>query len=420
MSARIIGVLFCALSLNVFAQQDTQQHAHSSEEHNGLDTLGAEESDHASDTLYKYVCPMHPQIIRDHEGTCPICGMALVRQAFEQQSNQLQIASGQSMPGDIKQGFAIRTTRVQNTTLWKYIPTFGTVVADESKVIHVHPRASGWISHLAVRDNGEAVKKGQLLYKVYSPEIVSAQQDFLLALKKSQLRRGGSEILEALKNRLRFLGISGGTIKALEKRKTPYNEIPVYAEQDGVVVNLSVQNGMYVQPQTELMSLQDLSTVWLEAEVLPLQQAWLAEDLTANVTSNAFPGRRWEGMISYIYPVTDKKTQATRVRIPLDNQDGALRPNMLMDVEIFGGPKANVLAIPLEAVIDDGRQKRVVKRLNDNQFEVVEIMTGMQSRDIVEVLSGLQNGQEIVTSGQFLIDSESQIKSNLRRLLKTQ
>ncbi|MBO1927547.1 efflux RND transporter periplasmic adaptor subunit [Thiomicrorhabdus sp. 6S2-11] len=368
-------------------------------------------------TLYKYVCPMHPQIIREHEGACPICGMDLVRQAFEQQSNQLQIASSQSMPSDLRQGFAIRTTRVQETTIWKYIPTFGKVVADESKVIHIHPRAEGWISNLSVRNNGEAVKRGQLLYKIYSPEIVAAQQDYLLAYKKSKMRNGNQAILDALESRLKFLGISGGTIKSLQKRGRVFDEIPVYAAQDGIVANLIVQNGMYVQPQTELMSLQDLSSIWIEAQVLPLQQAWLTENLTANITSSALPDQRWEGEISYIYPVADSKTQATTVRIPLLNQNGNLKPNMLVDVEIFGGPKHGVLAIPLEAVIDDGQQKRVVKRLGNGKFEVVEVITGTQSRGVVEVVSGLAVDQEIVTSGQFLIDSESQIQANLRRLI---
>jgi Cu(I)/Ag(I) efflux system membrane fusion protein len=368
-------------------------------------------------TLYKYVCPMHPQIIREHEGACPICGMDLVRQAFEQQSNQLQIASSQSMPSDLRQGFAIRTTRVQETTIWKYIPTFGKVVADESKVIHIHPRAEGWISNLSVRNNGEAVKRGQLLYKIYSPEIVAAQQDYLLAYKKSKMRNGNQAILDALESRLKFLGISGGTIKSLQKRGRVFDEIPVYAAQDGIVANLIVQNGMYVQPQTELMSLQDLSSIWIESQVLPLQQAWLTENLTANITSSALPDQRWEGEISYIYPVADSKTQATTVRIPLLNQNGNLKPNMLVDVEIFGGPKHGVLAIPLEAVIDDGQQKRVVKRLGNGKFEVVEVITGTQSRGVVEVVSGLTVDQEIVTSGQFLIDSESQIQANLRRLI---
>ncbi|WP_319380514.1 efflux RND transporter periplasmic adaptor subunit [Thiomicrorhabdus sp.] len=370
-------------------------------------------------TIYKFVCPMHPQIIRSHEGTCPICGMDLVKQAFEQQSNQLQISSHQTMNSAMKQGFAIRTTLVQKTTLWKYIPTFGKVVADESKVIHIHPRAAGWIDHLSVRNNGELVKRGQLLYKIYSPEIVSAQQDFLLAVQKSKLRPNRSNaVVEAMRSRLQFLGISSGTIKSLEKRQRPYNEIPIYAEQSGIVANLIVQNGMYVEPKTELMSLQDLSSVWIEAQVLPLQQAWLAEGLSANITSTAYPGRRWEGDISYIYPLADAKTQATSVRIPLLNDDGVLKPNMLVDVEVFGGPKQNALAIPLEAVIDNGQQKRVVKSLGDGKFDVVEINTGMETSGIVEVLSGLQTGDEIVVSGQFLIDSESQIQANLRRLLQ--
>ncbi|CAN8139575.1 membrane fusion protein, copper/silver efflux system [uncultured Thiomicrorhabdus sp.] len=412
MSKRHLAPLFWALTVfNVQAADGIDEHAN----HNGETQLM--DAPEESGSIYKYVCPMHPQIIREHEGACPICGMDLVRQAFEQQSNKLQIAGEQSMPSDLRQGFAIRSTQVQNSTIWKYIPTFGRIVADESKVIHIHPRAKGWISNLSVRNNGEAVKRGQLLYKIYSPEIVAAQQDYLLAYKKSKLRSSNQAVLKAMESRRKFLGISRSTITALNKRGRPFDEIPVYAAQNGIVANLSVQNGMYVQPQTELMSLQDLSSVWVEAQVLPLQQAWLTENLTANITTNALPDQRWEGQISYIYPVADAKTQATTARIPLANENGKLRPNMLVDVEIFGGPKHDVLAIPLEAVIDDGQQKRVVKRLGNGEFEVVEVTTGMQSRGIIEVLSGLSVNQEIVTSGQFLIDSESQIQANLRRLI---
>ncbi|MDX1796853.1 MAG: efflux RND transporter periplasmic adaptor subunit, partial [Hydrogenovibrio sp.] len=171
--------------------------------------------------------------------------------------------------------------------------------------------------------------------------------------------------------------------------------------------------------KTRLMSLADLSTVWVEAEVLPLQQDWIKNGLTANLTTKAFPGRRWESVIDYIYPVTDVNSQALKVRLPVINSGQRLKPNMFMDVEIYGGPKRDVLAIPLQAVIDDGHEKRVVKVLKDGRFQVAKVVTGMETQGIVEILSGLNEGDRIVTSGQFLIDSESQIQSNLRRLMSS-
>jgi Cu(I)/Ag(I) efflux system membrane fusion protein len=365
---------------------------------------------------------MHPQIIRDHEGVCPICGMDLIKQGFKQSSAPPQIGLDSPASGTkgLSLGLAIRTTEVQKTTLWKFIPTFGKVVKDESKLTHIHPRASGWMSDLQVRADGESINKGALLYRLYSPEIVSAQQDFLQVIESRQrLGNRAADLIESAQIRLELLGLDASVIKQIKAQRKIIHEVPIYAPQSGVVSDLGVQEGMYIQPKTELMSIADLSTVWVEAEVLPLQQAWIKTGVTANLTTDAQPGRRWESAISYIYPETDLKTQALTVRLPVMNEQQRLKPNQFMDVELYAGPKSNVLAIPLEAIIDDGRHKRVVVKTPSGTFKSLEITTGMQSDNIVEVLSGLSEGQTLVLSGQFLIDSESQIQSNLRRLLST-
>lgn len=425
-----LSVATVMLSSVVFPVSAAQEGGHSEdEEHDQIVTeestelpdLVASENDSAN-PLFKYVCPMHPQIIRDHEGVCPICGMDLVKQAFKQSSGAPKITISDSASGvkGLSLGLAIRTTDVQKTTLWKYIPTFGKVVMDESKLSHIHPRASGWMSDLQVRADGESIQKGTLLYRLYSPEIVSAQQDFLQVIEsRKRLGNSAAALIESASIRLELLGLSSSVIKKIKRQRQVIHKIPVYAPQSGVITNLTVQEGMYIQPETKLMSIVDLSTVWVEAEVLPLQQAWIKTGITANLTTNAQPGRRWESAISYIYPETDLKTQALTVRLPVINENQLLKPNQLMDIELYGGPKHNVVAIPLEAIIDDGKSKRVVVKTDSGGFKSVEITTGMQSDNIVEVGSGLSAGQTIVLSGQFLIDSESQIQSNLRRLLST-
>lgn len=375
----------------------------------------------ASKQNIKYVCPMHPQIIRDHQTICPICGMDLVKKVFEDAEGAPRISAGSDGVNGIKQGLAIRTVKVQKNTLWRYIPTFGKVVADETKVIHLHPRAAGWISDLSVHRVGDSVKKGQLLYRFYSPEIVSAQQDYLLALqnRKSGVKSGGS-VVESAKARLELLGVSETVIEQIARNKKTVHKVPMYAKQGGVLSSFSVQDGMYIEPRTELMSISDLSHVWVEAEVLPLQQSWVKNGLVANLTSQAFPGQRWESQIEYMYPLTDAKTQALKVRLPIQNSPLLLKPNMFMDVEIYGGPKHDALIMPLEAVIDDGVTQRVVIKRDDGLFEVVQVVLGIQSEGLVEVLSGVELGQRIVVSGQFLIDSESQVQSNLRRLISSE
>ncbi|MCF6253194.1 MAG: efflux RND transporter periplasmic adaptor subunit [Thiomicrorhabdus sp.] len=413
MKRLLLNLLLCSsvVFFSSFATAGTDTHS----EGNHVSEVALLESE--SSAVYKYVCPMHPQIIRDHEGTCPICGMDLVKQKIQASVGAPKISAGGGANG-LKQGLAIRTAEVQKTTLWRYIPTFGKVVSDESKVVHIHPRASGWISDLSVHSLGDSVEKGQLLYRLYSPEIVSAQQDFLLALhNRKRLGKSADSLVASTKTRLTLLGVSRGVIKQIQRNNKPINQIPIYASQNGVVLALSVQEGMYIQPQTELMTVADLSTVWVEAEILPLQQSWVKTGLTANLTSQAFPEERWESQIEYLYPLTDARTQALKVRLPVKNEQHLLKPNMFIDVEIYGGGKKDVLAIPLEAIIDDGKTKRVVRQLESGEFDVLEITTGIQTQGIVEVLSGLEQGQKIVISGQFLIDSESQIQSNLRRLM---
>ncbi|WP_373018030.1 efflux RND transporter periplasmic adaptor subunit [Thiomicrorhabdus sp.] len=393
-------------------------HVHAAEppSNNTLPTLGED------DGVYKYVCPMHPQIVRDHEGTCPICGMKLVKQRFSEAETtpEITLKSNGQASGVIgmQQQFAIRTAKAEKHTLWKYIPTFGKVVADETRVVHIHPRASGWISDLSVRNNGDAIEKGQLLYRLYSPEIVSAQDDYLQVLQNQ--RRLGSQansLVNSAKIRLQLLGLDDQTIKSIAKKGEPIHKIPIYAPQTGFVNDLMVQTGMYVQPQTELMSLTDLSSVWVEAEVLPLQQDWIKTGLTVDVLTSAYPGKHWESRIDYLYPTADPVTQAVKVRIPLVNDALRFKPNMLVDTIIYGGPRRNVLAIPMEAVIDDGETKRVVVKNDKGGFQVKEVVTGMQTQGVAEVVSGIKEGEEVVISGQFLIDSESQVQSNLRRLV---
>ncbi|KUJ73571.1 efflux transporter periplasmic adaptor subunit [Thiomicrospira sp. XS5] len=403
---------------------DMAQEAHPHEAGASTETpsteANASEAQHTDTAVYKYVCPMHPQIVRDHEGTCPICGMALVKQLFDasESAPEVHVKGGASADGSLRQTFAVRTAEVQRTTLWKYIETFGKVVPDETQVVHIHPRASGWISDLSVRSNGDFVKKGALLYRIYSPEIVSAQQDFLQALQ-SQRKLGNSakSIIESARVRLSLLGVDDQTVQVLQRKRRVMEQVPVYAPQSGYVSEMAVQNGMYIQPQTELMSLIGLNNVWVEAEVLPLQQAWVKQGLTVEVATDAYPGQTWESRIDYLYPTADPVLQALKVRIPLQNADEQrFKPNMLVDVTIYGGPKHSVLAIPMEAVIQDGTQSRVVVEQPNGGYRVAEIVTGMETRNWVEVLSGLKAGERIVTSGQFLIDSESQIQSNLKRM----
>jgi len=414
--------LFGLPSTSVFAAEE-HAHDHSDSSSSLPDIGGAMDGDSNDDVVFKYVCPMHPQIVRGHEGTCPLCGMDLVKQIFSSVESAPRINlsnSSNTTSKGLQQQFAIRTSQVKKVTLWKFIPTFGRVVPDETRVVHIHPRASGWISDLAVRNNGDEVEKGALLYRLYSPEIVSAQDDYLQVIQnRSRLGKQANSLMASAKIRLQLLGLSNQTIAAIAKKGNPINKVPIYAPQSGFVNELSVQTGMFIEPSTELMSVIDLSQVWVEAEVLPLQQAWLKTGLTVDVRSDAFPGENWESAIDYIYPQVDPINKALKVRVPLMNESLNFKPNMLVQTNIYGGAKRNVLAIPVEAVIADGQTQRVVAQTDQGDFVVKEVKTGMQTDGFVEVLLGLKLNEVVVISGQFMIDSESQIQTNLRRFISS-
>jgi Cu(I)/Ag(I) efflux system membrane fusion protein len=381
------------------------------------ETMAAASDDTAAEHIEKhlnpkYVCPMHPQIIKDEEGSCPICGMDLVEKIIEDSGDKAPIVS---VRGEIIQSMGLRTDKVKKDTLWKYIKTVGRIEYDETRLTHIHPRAAGWMETLKVRAEGDPVKKGQHLGNFYSPDILAAQVDYLIAVKDSNNQRSSIKI-EKARNQLRLLGVHDSTISQIEKAGESQNTVPVYASQDGIVTMLGAREGMYIQPQNELFTIADDSQMWVQIDVYEHQLGWVKEGLHAEITVPAYPGRAWEGKVEYLYPELDKKARTLRVRLAFDNPDGALRPNMFANAVIYGGPRRDVLTIPQEALIVTGERESVVKVIEEGRFQPVDVVTGMQQGGKVEILSGLNEGDEVVTSGQFLIDSESALRASFSRL----
>ncbi len=363
----------------------------------------------------KYVCPMHPQIVRDEAGSCPLCGMDLVARMIDPDQGK---RPGVKVSSAVVQSMGIRTTEVSRDTLWKYIRTVGRVEYDETRLAHVHPRAAGWMETLALRAEGDPVKRGQLLGELYSPDILAAQVDFLIALDRVGDRadsRAGERI-EKARNRLRLLGVPEDTITRIQKRRKTQNRTPLRAPADGVVSRLGAREGMYVTPELEVFTLADLSGMWVMVDVFEHQIDWLAEGLSAEISVPAYPGRTWEGRVEYIYPELDAISRTLRVRLAFDNPEGLLKSNMFADVVIYGGPRRNALVIPREALIETGERTSVVTVLGEGSYRPVDVVVGMRRGDRVEILSGLEEGDRVVTSGQFLIDSESSLQASFNRL----
>ena len=353
-----------------------------------------------------WVAPMDPNYQRDKPGKSPM-GMDLVP-VYADDSAQENVVS---INPEIVQNLGVRTTAAERTRLWRGIDTVGYVDYDESRVSHIHLRTEGWIENLTVKSEGERVNKGDRLFDLYSPELVNAQKEFVTALTS-----GNKSLIRASQARLSALGVADEQIEQVRKTREAKQHIRVYAPQDGVVSALMVREGMFVKPSMNVMSLGDLATVWLLAEVFERQANWVKVGQAAEVRLAYLPGQLWQGKVEYIYPSLDPKTRTLKVRLRFDNPDEGLKPNMYASVRIFGGPKENTIVIPLEGLIRTGRDERVIIALGDGRFEARDVVAGIESGDYVEIVRGVDEGEAIVVSGQFLIDSEASMRASLTRM----
>ncbi|MDX2506821.1 MAG: efflux RND transporter periplasmic adaptor subunit, partial [Gammaproteobacteria bacterium] len=264
---------------------------------------------------------------------------------------------------------------------------------------------------LRVRAVGDRVKKGQLLLEVYSPELIRAQQDFVRVFAQD-----GKSLTDAAERNLIALGMSRRQMAHLRKTRKVSQTIKIYAPQDGIIERMMMRDGMYVTPSDELVSLVDLATVWIQANVFERQANWVKEGQDMRAVLNAFPQRQWIGKVDYIYPELDPVTRSLKVRLRVPNENRQLKKGMYAEVFINAGQIKDALIIPKRAVIRDGKDERVIVALGEGKFQARNIKTDVEIDDQVTVLSGLQEGDEIVTSAQFLIDSEASLKASFSRM----
>jgi Cu(I)/Ag(I) efflux system membrane fusion protein len=363
-------------------------------------------ADDEKEILY-WVAPMDANFRRDKPGKSPM-GMELVPVFADDAGGD---GSNVRIAPEVVQNLGVRTASAERSRLWRGIDTVGYVDFDESRVSHIHLRTEGWIEHLVAHSEGERVRKGEKLLELYSPDLVNAQEEFVQALAS-----GNKGLIRASRERLVALGIPADQVKRLEKTRKVQQTISIYSPQDGVVSRLMVRHGMYVTPKDQVMSLADLSSVWLLAEIFESQADWVKVGFPAEVSLAFLPGRTWEGKVEYIYPSLDPKTRTLKARLRFDNPDEALKPNMYANVKIYGGPKEDAIVIPAEALIRTGRESRVVIALGEGRFASRTVTPGIESGDWVEILAGIEPGEEVVTSGQFLIDSEASLKASMTRM----
>ena len=362
------------------------------------------------EVLY-WVAPMDPNYRRDEPGKSPM-GMDLVAVYADEVDGQPGVVK---IDPTIINNLGVRTVKAERGELSRRIETVGYVGYDEDTVQHVHTRVDGWIEKLVTKASGESVEKGQLLFELYSPTLVNAQEEYLVALRSSN-----NLLLKASRERLASLGVTSSEITRLDKERSVRRLIRVYAETDGVIAHLGVREGIFVTPATEIMSVAKLDTIWVIAEVFERQAAWVKAGQRAVVELDYLPGEVWEGDVDYVYPELDPKTRTLNVRLRFDNQSERLQPNMFARVTILGEGIGDVVHIPREALIRGGTVNRVVLALPEGRFRSQPVTVGIESGDRIAIREGISAGDLIVASGQFLIDSESNIEAALERMEPSQ
>jgi Cu(I)/Ag(I) efflux system membrane fusion protein len=357
-----------------------------------------------------WVAPMDSNYRRDKPGKSPM-GMDLIP-VYEDESSTDDFGPGAvRVAPHVVNNLGVRTAPVELENMHTEISTVGYVQYDEDKLIHIHPRVDGWIEKLYVKAEGDPVEKGQPLYSLYSPQLVNAQEELLIALK-----RNNASLVTAAKDRLKALQLSAGLIKELEQTKKVQQTITFYSPQAGVVDGLKIREGFYVKPGDTLLSIGKLDQVWVEAEVFERDAALIKEGLPVSMTLDYLPGEDWTGVVDYVYPALNSKTRTLRVRLKFGNPDFQLKPNMFAQVSIHANQADSAIIVPKEAVIRTGKQDRVVLALGDGQFKSIEVTIGRVDKDSIEILSGLNEDDVVVTSAQFLIDSESSKSSDFKRM----
>ena len=361
-----------------------------------------------------WVAPMDANYRRDKPGQSPM-GMDLIP-VYEEDTTANGAGPGTiTINSSVINNLGVRTAIAEKKALQEEISTVGYVQYDEKQLVHIHPRVSGWIDTLYVKATGDPVKKGAPLYALYSPELVNAQEELILALNTSQ-NSVNSRLIKAAEDRLRALQIPPAFIQRLKQTKTIQQNVTFYSPQDGVVDNLNVREGFYVQPGTTLFSIGNLDRVWVEAEVFERQSALVKKGAKVTMTLDYLPGKIWHGQVDYIYPTLDSTTRTVRLRLEFDNPDNQLLPNMFAQVVIYSESDPSTLLIPREGLIRTGEQDRVVLALGEGSFKSVAVEAGREDQHYVEILNGLKEGESIVSSAQFLIDSESSKTSDFKRM----
>jgi len=374
---------------------------------------------HSDDTKKLYTCGMHPQVIQDHPGNCPICGMKLtpIRNGTGAERTNTS-SSAIAVDAATMQNMNLRTATVQNGPLRKTIRTVGTIDYNETALADVTTKFKGWIEKLNVDATGLLVHRGEPLFEIYSPELYSAEAEFLLALNAGSTNDPGAATLrETAAQKLKFLDVPAAQIEELATSRTARKTLPVSAPMSGFVIEKNVVAGQMVDAGMRLYRLADLGIVWVIAQIYEqdLSFVQLGQEVIVKVAS--MPDREFRGRVTFIYPTVDEKTRTAKVRLEFENPGYFLKPGMFVTAQIQAELSDPAVLVPESAVLRSGAKNTVFVALAGGKFEARSVVLGADAENsFCQVLSGLNTGEHVVTSGQFLLDSESQLREAIEKM----
>lgn len=367
----------------------------------------------AGGAAHYYTCGMHPWVVLPHPGPCPICGMPLVPLDPAKFSGEVTIDPV------VVQNIGVRTAAVTQGPLVQTIRTVGTIDYDEQKVRDVNVKISGWVQKIYVDTLGQPVKRGDPLFELYSPDLYAAQQEYLLALRGGDLGGGGKALVDAARTKLEYYDVPASEIAALARRGKAAKTLTLRSPYDGIVFEKKAFEGMRIDPGMQAYRIADLSKVWVMATVYEYQLPYVHVGQRAVVTLPYLPDQRLEGKVVYVYPYLDTRARQAQVRIELDNPGVALKPGMYATVALKGTRGERRTLAPREAVIDTGERKVAFVAKGEGHFEPRDVQTGLETDDgMIEIVKGLSPGEQVVTSGQFLLDSEAKVREALAKMIK--
>lgn len=344
-----------------------------------------------------YSCVMHPQVRLDHPGNCPICGMALVQRTQASQPVQIHSEGIVTIDPRMAQNLGMRTAEVRSGSALQTLQAVGSVQVNERSVVTVQSRTAGWIEKLAVNAVGDRVEQGQILATLYSPELYGAQQELALAR-----RSGDAALTAAAQQRLKLLGGNADST--------------IRAPAAGVVTRLDARAGAQLSPGSTLMTLADLSSVWIQIEIPETQAGRIRTGAPAEARLSSQEDQIFKGTVDYLYPILDAQTRTLRARLVFANPDQRLKPGMYARVSIEGSDSGDTLWVPSTAVIRTGTRTVVMLAEAEGRYRPMNVETGTEQMEQTAILSGLSAGQRVVVSGQFLIDSEASLQGSAQRM----